>query len=215
VSAVNSVAVLDLDKEVGTNRLESSLVSPIELDGQVKGVLAFYSNQAQAFSEAHRADAEWLAHKLAARLDVERNAVRVEESAIVPSPIAASLAEFKTPGRWPVGIIVTLFSSRLESASTQQQALGVLRESVRNEDSLLQIEANAFLLLLLRSDDSATGRVVSRLQDEFMRVQIPVEIEWASVGQEGASDSQAFISLTEVIRRKAEKASERSRQTTH
>ncbi|MEO8680743.1 MAG: HD domain-containing phosphohydrolase [Vicinamibacterales bacterium] len=215
ISAVNSPAPLDLDREAGTGGLASSLVCPIESGDQLKGVAAFYSELSSAFSYEHQLIAEHFASLLPRHL--EPTNVDTSPSPTLPSdsPLAGVLPEAKALGRWPVGIVVTQFSAALESAQRHQEVMRTLRASVRNEDSLLQIEANAFLLLLLRSDDTATDRVASRLREEFSTAGISVDVEWASVGQEGASDSQAFSSLTEVIRRKTEKASRRTRRTTH
>ena len=214
VSAVNSPAPLDLDREAGTGGLVSSLVCPIESVDRLRGVAAFYSEKPEAFGQEHQAAGEHLASVLSRFLgptDVDRSSAGFPAK----SPLASVLPEAKAVGRWPVGIVVTQFSATTESAQVHQEIMRTLRGSVRTEDSLLQIEANAYLLLLLRSDDAATSRVASRLREEFAASNTNVEIEWASVGQEGASDTQAFGSLTEVIRRKTEKASRRTRRTTH
>jgi putative nucleotidyltransferase with HDIG domain len=214
ISALNSPATLDLDRASGTGGLVSSLVCPIESGDQLLGIAAFYSDRSNAFSDEDQFAAEHLASLMPGHLGSKAPDASVSPNFGFESGLASVLPEAKAAGRWPVGIVVSQFTTALESQH-HQEVMRTLRASVRGEDSLVQIEANAFLLLLLRSDDTGTSHVASRLKDEFSSAGIEVDVEWASVGQEGASDTQAFTSLTEAIRRKTEKASRRSGRTTH
>lgn len=212
--AVNSLAALDLDQDVGTGGLASSLVCPVNRDGQLVGVLALYSTQENAFSQEHQAYAERFANVLSAALQPRASsAVSVPHS---PTGLDQLLSQVEgSVGWWPVGVIVTRLQGTLQSAASEQKISSLLRSSVRAEDSLLRIDPGAFLLLLLRSDEDVTRQVASRLQEELAPLDSRAVIEWASVGREPGSDNQAFSSLADAIRQTAQGADGRTRGTTH
>lgn len=210
-TAVNSVAALDLDQGEPTTTLKSSLVCPVVADKQLRGVVALYSELPVAFSQGHRLDLEAFASLIGTALARADNRKRP----VSDLSLLQVLSVDRVRDRWPVGIVVTQFSADKDSAATQQAVFSMLRSSVRAEDSMLQIESNAFLLLLLRSDDVATTRTAKRLREELAMTGVIANVEWASVAQEGSSDAQAMDFLAETIRRKTETAANRRRRTTH
>lgn len=212
--AVNSPAALDLDRDVGTGGLASSLVCPLNRDGRLVGVLALYSAQENAFSQEHQAYAERFASVLSAALQPQaRSAASLPNS---PAGLDQLLSQVESSvGWWPVGVIVTRLQGIVQSAANEQRISNILRSSVRVEDSLLRIDPGAFLLLLLRSNDDVTRQVASRLQEELAPLDSRAVIEWASVGREPGSDNQAFSSLADVIRQTAQGADGQTRRTTH
>lgn len=210
-TAVNSVAALDLDQGEPTTTLKSSLVCPVVADKQLRGVVALYSELPSAFSQGHRLDLEAFASLIGTALARADN----RKGPVSDLSLLQVLSVDRVRDRWPVGIVVTQFPADKDSAATQQAVFSMLRSSVRAEDSMLQIESNAFLLLLLRSDDVATTRTAKRLKEELAMTGVIADVEWASVAQEGSSDAQAMDFLAETIRRKTETAAGRRRRTTH
>ncbi|OFW41552.1 MAG: hypothetical protein A3J29_11265 [Acidobacteria bacterium RIFCSPLOWO2_12_FULL_67_14b] len=215
VTALNSPAALDLDRDVGTGGLVSSLACPIESNGQLVGVLALFAGQANAFSSEHQAYAERFSQALAVSFDVQTTTT-VESPPYAPAGLDQLLSQAEgTLGWWPVGVIVTRFEGTLDPSGNEQQIFRILRGAVRAEDSLLRIDPGAFLLLLLRSNDDTTREVAARLQEELASSETRAVIEWASVGREPGSDNQAFSSLADAIRQTAQGADGRTRRTTH
>jgi hypothetical protein len=212
--AVNSPAALDLDRPAGTGGLISSLVCPLNKDGQLVGALALYSAQENAFSQEHQAYAERFANVLSAALQPHsRSATSLPHS---PTGLDQLLSQVEgSVGWWPVGVIVTRLQGSVQSTANEQRISSILRRSVRAEDSLLRIDPGAFLLLLLRSNEDVTRQVASRLQEELGPLDSRAVVEWASVGREPGSDNQAFSSLADAIRQTAQEADGRTRRTTH
>jgi len=79
----------------------------------------------------------------------------------------------------------------------------------------MRIDSNAFLLLLLRSNNEVTREVAARLQDELSERRVKAVIEWASVDREPGPENHAFTSLADAIRETAREAGGRSRRVTH
>ena len=212
--AVNSPAALDLDQDVGTGGLVSCLACPINRDGQLVGILALYSEQANAFSQGHQGYVERSANVLSTALQSpSRSAASLPYS---PAGLDQLLSQVEgSVGWWPVGVIVTRLQGNVQSTTSEQRISSILRRSVRAEDSLLRIDPGAFLLLLLRSNEDVTRQVAARLQEELAPLDFRAVIEWASVGREPGSDNQAFTSLADAIRQTAQGADGRTRGTTH
>lgn len=163
VTALNSPAALDLDRDVGTAGLVSSLVCPLIEHDQTVGILALYSTKLDGFTSEHQMYVEALAQTLVA-------AVTGHTSDILEVPNAVSLVEqllsqAEQPlGWWPVGVVVARFQAPLGSGDAEQSISRTLRSIVRAEDSLLRMDRSAFLLLLLRSNNDATREVAARIQ---------------------------------------------------
>lgn len=215
VTSVNSIAALDFDHDAGTGGLSSSIISPIvDANDQVIGVLGFYSDSPNAYSLDHQAIIETIAGLL---LKLIRHANRI------PSPSEGPVDRLEqlisqvegTQSWWPVGVVVTRLRNAFDTGDTPDQVLGILRNSVRAEDSLQRIDPRTFLLLLLRSDNDATREIAARIQEELSTRKITASIEWASVDREPGAQNQAFTSLADAIRHTAMEADGRSRHTTH
>jgi len=214
VSAVNSIAALDLDQTAGTRGLTSSLVSPIlSRVGEVLGVLAFYSEQPSPYSRDDRAVAETVS-RLLYRL-VHKSAGSPE-----PEPTNRHLDQLvahveRTKGCWPVGVVVTRLTPRVEFDEPEPDLEQLLRPIVRREDSILRIDSAAFVVLLLASNNESTRQVAARIQEEYVSKGLEAVVEWASVDREPGAENQAFASLADAIRFTAMEASGRMTRTTH
>jgi putative methionine-R-sulfoxide reductase with GAF domain len=213
VAALNSIAALDLDQDIGTGGLLTSLVYPIlARDNSIVGVVGIYSEEQNAYT----ADSEAILRAVAGMIEQAIvRAGRQDNPTAVPAELAQLISKAEsTRGWWPVGVVVVQFERSGNTHSTQQAALKVLRASIRFDDFLLRIDPHALLLLLLRSDGSATQDVVSRLRNELAS-QVETVIEWASVGREADGGGQDFTSLANAIRQTALEADSRTRRTTH
>jgi len=200
VSAVNSIADLDFD-EAGTGGLKSSLVCPLMHGQDVVGALGLYTKVPSGFTRLHQSTAEDFA-KIVVRT------LRSSESARSSDPAPTGLAQLisqaeVTSSWWPVGVVVIRFDNLASSPMSEDDISAKLRESVRAEDSLLRIDRDAFLLLLLRSNNSTTRGVASRLQEHLVASETNAVIEWASVDPGPNAEHQAFNSLADAIRHTA------------
>lgn len=214
VTAVNSIAALDLDKEAGTRGLVTSLVSPIlDATNQVIGVLAFYSDQSTPYSRGHQTTAE-TASRILCRA-IERGC-GPQAVAAPPQQLEQLISQVEgTKGWWPVGVVVTRVPVPSDSDNPELDLWQILRSLVRGEDSLLKIDSSAFLLLLLNSNNDTTREVAARIQEQLASRGAKAVIEWASVDREPGAENQAFTSLADAIRHTAMEADGRTRRTTH
>jgi len=214
VSCVNSIAALDLDQSVGTRGLTSSLVSPIlDRGGDVIGVLAFYSEQADPYSRRDVATAERLCHLLCGTIRRGALSLAIEPPNAQLDQVVSRVEKSKE--WWPVGVVVTRIAL---TAQSDEQDLGlaqILRSIVRAEDSIQRIDSSAFLVLLLKSNNDSTRHVAARIQEHCVLSSVEAVIEWASVDREPGAENQAFTSLADAIRHTAMDASGRIRRTTH
>lgn len=214
VTSVNSIAALDFDQDVGTGGLASSIVSPVlDTNDQVIGVLGFYSDRPNTYSLEHQALIEIIAGLLPRLIRDANRPSLPSEGPLERLEQLISRVE-GTQSWWPVGVVVTRFET-FDSSATANEVLGILRNSVRAEDSLQRIDPNTYLLLLLRSNSDTTREVAARLQEELSTRAAKAVIEWASVDREPAAENQAFTSLADAIRHTAMEADGRPRQTTH
>ena len=199
LSAVNSIAELDFDDPAGTGGLQSSLVCPL-LDGEhLAGVVGFYSKTPSAFSRVHQAIAEDFSSILTRTLKT----ARAEEPAATPNALAQLISKAEcTSTWWPMGVVVVR-SQSWAGSQTEDHIREKLREVIRVEDSILRLDHEAFLLLLLRSNNATTRAVASRIQDYLVGSSIKAVIEWASVSQNPNGEDQAFASLADAIRHTA------------
>ena len=215
-TAVNSPAVRDLDEDCGTGGLMSSLVCPLVDADELHGVLAFYSDRAEAFNGQHQADAEGLAKILVSFIKSISTDALPASAGVLDTPLEALLSQARGIQGWlPVGIVVTGFRTTPDSWVGQQMIPRMLRGAVRAEDFLLQIERNSFLLLLLRSNDDITSGVASRLKDQFGSANIQIDIDWASVTNGGSTEIASMSAVADAIRQKAREASQRAFGVTH
>lgn len=215
ITSVNSNATLDLDQDVGTRGLTSALVSPI-LDalGSVRGVLAFYSLPANEFTPEHQRAAESLA-RLLSRAMKSPSEEPVRKTAVDGKleQLISQVEGSKT--WWPVGVIVTRTELTDEPDDTETQVWQVLRESVRADDSLMKIDPQTFLLLLLKSTNNTTREVAARIQQQLATLGAKAVLEWAAVDPAPGAENQAFTSLADAIHHTAIEADARTRRTTH
>jgi putative nucleotidyltransferase with HDIG domain len=211
VSAVNSIAELDFDDEVGAGGLQSSLVCPLIADDQLIGAVGFYSKTPGAFSRVHQAVAEDFCSILIRAL---KSAETTRSTDSTPTGLAQLISKAEgSSSWWPIGVVV-IRSDNLTGTQTENDIRLRLREVIRSEDSVLRIDRDAFLILLLRSTNATTRSVASRIQDQLAAASITAVIEWASVAQTPNGDDQAFASLADAIRHTAFDSS-RSNRTTH
>ncbi|MDP2318184.1 MAG: HD domain-containing protein [Acidobacteriota bacterium] len=217
VTAVNSIAALDLDQESGSGGLASSIVAPIIDSGDtVIGVLAFYSESANAFTRDHQTATETISSLLKPTLQ------RCNESSNVPNDKPGQLEQLitkveGTKNWWPVGVVVIRFSAPSRHDGGHDLP-GVLRNLFRTEDILVPIDSDAFLLLLLKSNNDATRDIAARIQEQLASHEVRAAIEWASVDREHGAENQAFTSLADAIRHTAMEVDDRTKratQTTH
>jgi len=214
VTAVNSIAALDLDHDSGTRGLESSLVSPI-LDGSdnVVAVLAFYSENANAYSRADQATIEAVCKHLYPT--IKRRNESTSGGRDQPSQLDQLISRVEdTKSWWPVGVVVTRFNTATETDGAEEDLSTALRSLVRTDDSLLRIDSNAFLSLLLRSDNNTTRQVAARIQEHLTSHGISAVMEWASVDHRPGAENQAFTSLADAIRQTAMEVDGRTKRTT-
>ncbi|TXT21163.1 MAG: diguanylate cyclase and metal dependent phosphohydrolase [Planctomycetota bacterium] len=215
VTSLNSIAALDLDQGVDTHGLLSSVVSPIlDAGDNVRGVLAFYSNVLNCFSVSHQTMAEAAARALSSVLPTDiQEPARLDST---PEHLGQLISQVEgSKGWWPVGIVVTRLDPAMDSGHIADQAWQVLRNAVRAEDSLVRIDARAFLMLLLKCSNDTTRAVAARVQAELAAYGAKAVIEWASVDLEPGAENQAFTSLADAIHHTAMEADGRIRRTTH
>jgi len=215
VTAVNSIAGLDLDLVAGTRGLASSIVSPI-VDGSntVIGVLAFYSEVANIYSRDHQISTEAVCRMLYP--SIQRISGTPTLAKDPPEQIEQLISQVEgRKGWWPVGVVVTRIESEEESVAAGVNEWNVLRNLVRSEDSLVRIDSKAFLLLLLKSNNDTTREVAARIQERLAARGSKAVIEWASVDLEPGADNQAFTSLADAIHHTSMEADGRMRRTTH
>ena len=215
VTAVNSIAGLDLDLVAGTRGLASSIVSPI-VDGSdtVIGVLAFYSEVANIYSRDHQNSTEAVCRMLYP--SIQRISGTPTLAKDPPEQIEQLISQVEgRKGWWPVGVVVTRIESEEESVAAGENEWNVLRNLVRSEDSLVRIDSKAFLLLLLKSNNDTTREVAARIQERLAARGSKAVIEWASVDLEPGAENQAFTSLADAIHHTSMEADGRTRRTTH
>ena len=215
VTAVNSIAGLDLDLVAGTRGLASSIVSPI-VDGSntVIGVLAFYSEVANIYSRDHQSSTEAVCRMLYP--SIQRISGTPTLAKDPPEQIEQLISQVEgRKGWWPVGVVVTRIESEEESVAAGENEWNVLRNLVRSEDSLVRIDSKAFLLLLLKSNNDTTREVAARIQERLAARGSKAVIEWASVDLEPGAENQAFTSLADAIHHTSMEADGRTRRTTH
>jgi putative nucleotidyltransferase with HDIG domain len=201
VTALNSIAELDFDDAAGTGGLLSSLVCPLFFNNELVGVVGFYSRTSTAFSRAHQAIAEAFGTILVKTL---RSSMEALESAPAPGGLAQLISKVEgTSSWWPVGVVVIRWQNSANSATIEEEIKLTLRRAIRAEDSLVRVDNDAFLLLLLRSDNAVTRTVASRIQDELASQSAEAVIEWASVDRGPNAENQAFASLADAIRHTA------------
>lgn len=215
VSAVNSIAALDLDQPSGARGLVSSIVSPIlDESDNVAGVVAFYSECANAYAREHQTMTETVARMLGPVIQRTTDPTSTADAASSQLEQLISKVE-GSKSWWPVGVVVTRLDINSSSARIEQDAADALQSLVRADDSLIRIDAHAFLLLLLRSNNDTTRDVAARIQEHFASQELRAAIEWASVDREPGAENQAFTSLADAIRHTAMETDGRTRRTTH
>jgi putative nucleotidyltransferase with HDIG domain len=200
VTALNSIAELDFDDAAGAGGLLSSLVCPLFFDNELIGVVGFYAKSANAFSKTHQAVAEDFGTVLVKTL---RPAIEAVESMPLPSKLDQLISQVEGTSSWPVGVIVIRWNSLVNSAQVEEDIRLTLRRAIRAEDSLVRVDNDAFLLLLLRSDNVTTRTVAARIQEELASQSAQAVIEWASVDRGPNAENQAFASLADAIRHTA------------
>jgi putative nucleotidyltransferase with HDIG domain len=202
VSALNSIAELDFDDAHGAGGLRSSLVCPLLTNNEVVGVLGLYSPDERGFTRPQQATAEEFALLIVQTLRIQRT--QPESSPQAPNGIDQLISKAEDSSSWwPVGVAVVRLPKNLQPHSAEDDVRATLRESIRAEDSLLKLDRDAFLLLLLRSNNSTTREVASRIQKQLASLKIEAVLEWASVDRGPDADAQAFGSLADAIRHTA------------
>ena len=212
VTALNSIAELDFDDAAGAGGLLSSLVCPLFYDNELIGIVGFYARTPSAFSKAHQAIAEDFGTVLVKTL---RSAMDALDGASAANGLDQLISKVEgTSSWWPVGVIVIRWQSSLNSAQLEEEIRLTLRRAIRAEDSLVRVDNDAFLLLLLRSDNVTTRTVAARIQDQLAAQSANAVIEWASVDRGPNAENQAFASLADAIRHTALDTT-RINRTTH
>ena len=116
----------------------------MESKGEIVGVLAFYSALTDGFTPHHKANVEALCAALVERYRNKGAVGGASDAQPTPRP---SHSRCRGAGRWPVGLVFVQFSAQPDSGAAQQIVWNSLRASVRADDSLTQIETNAYLLI--------------------------------------------------------------------
>lgn len=213
VTALNSIAGLDLDHESGSGGLSSSLVAPIiDRDDNVIGVLAFYSAAPNSFTREHQTIAETFSTLLWPTLQRSDHSSSVADDQ--PGQLEQLITKVEgTKNWWPVAVVVIRFSSpsRRDDGRDPRAAL---RGLFRTEDVLIPIDSDAFLLLLLKSDNDATRDIAARIQEQLASQQVKAAIEWASVDRGPGAEDQVFTSLADAIRHTATEVDSRTKRAT-
>lgn len=213
VTAVNSIAALDLDQESGSGGLASSIVAPIIDSGDtVIGVLAFYSESVNPFTRHHQSATETISSLLGPTLQ------RCNDSSNLANDKPGQLEQLitkveGTKNWWPVGVVV-IRSSSPSGPDGGHDVPGVLRNLIRSEDILVPIDSDAFLVLLLQSNNDVTREIAARIQEELASHEVRAAMEWASVDREPSAENPAFTSLADAIRYTAMEVDDRTTRTT-
>jgi GGDEF domain-containing protein len=97
----------------------------------------------------------------------------------------------------------------------ERQVWHTLRESVRADDSLMKIDPQTFLLLLLKSSNNTTRDIAARIQQQLASLGAKAVLEWAAVDLAPGAENQAFTSLADAIHHTAMEADGQTRRTTH
>ncbi len=215
VTALNSIAALDLDQEIGSRGLVSSLVSPIvDASNTVVGVLALYSEFPNAFSREHQNAVETVCRLIYPAIRRSSGPTVAEEGPLDHIEQLISQVE-RSKDWWPVGVVVTRVNMAGGPVGSDEGVWQMLRSLVRAEDSLVRIDSGSFLLLLLKGNNVKTRDVVARIQRRLASSGTEAVIEWASVDRDSSAENQAFTSLADAIHRTAMEADGRTRRTTH
>jgi putative nucleotidyltransferase with HDIG domain len=211
VTAVNSVAALDFDDPMlGTGGLQSSLVCPVVVSHEVAGVLGFYSRERDVFTREHQAVAENFARIVAKTLTLSK----APHESLASNSLAQLISKAESRASWwPIGIVVVRVHDGDSSSANFEAVLRTLRQSVRNEDSLLRLENDVSLLLLPRSNNSDTRSIASRIEEQLISMNTKVTIEWASVDRGPDADAHTFGSLADAIRHTTMDSRPRSKVT--
>lgn len=197
ITAANSIADLDFDAEAGSGGLNSALVCPLIHQDELVGVVGFYSKAANAFSKGHQATAEEFAKILVRAVHSSIGQAEVREK---PNGLAQLIsAAENTSSWWPVGVVVVRLN-RLPEATIEADVRNSIRALIRTEDVVLRLDNDAFLVLLLRSNNATTRVVAARIQEQVASQSPQAVIEWSSVDRGSSGDTQAFASLSDAIR---------------
>ena len=212
ITALNSIAELDFDDSVGAGGLVSSLVCPLFFDDELIGVVGFYASIPNAFSKAHQGIAEDFGPVLVKTL---RSALEAQAEPQTTSGLDQLISKVEgTSSWWPVGVVVIRWETSVNDVQVEEDIRLTLRRAIRAEDSLLRVDNDAFLLLLLRSDNVTTRTVAARIQEQLAAQATRAVVEWASVDRGPNAESQAFASLADAIRHTALDTA-RTNRTTH
>lgn len=212
----NSDAELDMGSAAKPAGLRSSLVCPLITDDVLRGALGLYSARPDAFSSEHQRLVEIVAPQLGEFV------VHLGQSARLNGANAASghgvaswfeLREMFTQPRaatdaWFPITVVTI--TCLEGPMTEGQsleALHTIRSGVRLGDCVFRLSESVFAVLLLRSSDEASTRIVQRLRVALRERMAPSGLSLA-VGSRAVEHADEHI--YEIIR-SVQAASLRSR----
>jgi putative nucleotidyltransferase with HDIG domain len=172
----NSDPELDLGPAARLLGLSSSLVCPIIADEQLRGVLALYSTEREAFTAEHQRLAELLSSYIG-RFCAERGRVSLVDSTSLTRagrrmPDRQLLQEvFGSIGsgvaEWLPITVITVKSLRSALSSRGDAILDAVRTSVRLGDCAFKLSDSDFAVVMLRSSEDAAASVFQRITTQL------------------------------------------------
>jgi putative nucleotidyltransferase with HDIG domain len=209
-SILNSDPVLDLGDAARSLRppLRSCLSAPLLIGETLIGVLTVYSPHRQAFSEDHRRILEVIggqvSHTLRRAVTFQRERFLIDRDSQSGLPNARQLERIVTnelalgETSVPLSLLVVRVTSD-EARSLRHGSEDVLRlvaeasrPALRGADLVFHFAANELAILLLRTDDEASKRVVKRVArrlstDPRMPQDVSISMGLASTPSDGSS----------------------------
>ncbi len=209
-SILNSDPVLDLGDAARSLRppLRSCLSAPLLIGETLVGVLTVYSPHRQAFSEDHRRILEVIggqvSHTLRRAVTFQRERFLIDRDSQSGLPNARQLERIVTnelalgETSVPLSLLVVRVTSD-ETRSLRHGSEDVLRlvaeasrPALRGADLVFHFAANELAILLLRTDDEASKRVVKRVArrlatDPRMPQDVSISMGLASTPSDGSN----------------------------
>jgi putative nucleotidyltransferase with HDIG domain len=212
----NSDPVLDLGDSARAiePRPRSCLSTPLDVDGELVGVLTLYSTGANAFSEEHQRIIEVVSRQVApiVRRSTCKSEARVPRSKLDDLPSIDHLRHFteavglsELPR--PTSILLVTIDTSSEAGRAASAVLDdtrliglleMVKRHLRERDLLFRRGLGELLVLLLKTDVSAASSIAARIQRGAQESQgfLVVQVNAAAVGTRG-EDALTALQLVE------------------